>query len=925
MTELSRQDPALPARYPAHRIADMVLRDGSTVRIRPVLPSDADQVLALFGRLSTESLARRFHGVHRLRPSEARYFCTVDYVASFGLVAEHGGGPSLRVVALANYFATRPGVAECAFCVDENLQGRGLGSILVEHLAEAAAEAGITTFEADVVGSNTAMLGVFGATGLPLEREVSAGEVHLEFPTSLTPAALEAFDRREATAAAAGVAALLRPRTVAVVGASRRQGSVGAAIFRNLVSSGFQGTVFPVNPKEESVLGVACFPSARTLPTAVDLAVIVVPAPAVLEVARDCGEGGVRALLVISAGFAEVGAEGRARQAALVELARAYGMRIMGPNCLGVINLDPDVRLNASFAPELPAAGTVAFTSQSGALGIALLDEMNSLGLGVSSFASLGNKADLTGSDLLEYWEQDPRTGVVLMYLESLANPRRFARVARRVGRAKPVVAIKSGRSKAGARAAASHTGSLAQGEAAVGALFRQAGIIRTETLEELFEVAGVLARQPLPPGNRVGILTNGGGLGVLCADACETAGLAVPAMGEAAAAALREFLPPQAAVGNPVDMLASATGDHYRRSLEILLADDGLDAVVVAFIPPVVTEAAEAAAGLLAAAGGATKTVVACFAGVEGAQRALDGAEVRIPAYRFPESAARSLARAADYAAWRRAPAGTAWHFGDIDHLRAAALAAQLLADPGPGWLSPLVTAELLGCYGIDVARGVAAATPQEVATAAEAIGGPVAVKITSRSLLHKSDVGGVALGLATPGEAVAAAERMQEALASSGLGAGIDGFLVQEMVAGPGMELFVGVVTDPLFGPLLACGAGGTLVELLRDVSVRITPVTREETREMVRALKTFPVLEGYRGSPALDSGALEQLVGRVGLLVEDLPVAEVDLNPAFVRPAGQGCLVLDARIRLAPPPPRRPMGSRLNPAAPARPQAG
>ncbi|HLI56533.1 MAG TPA: GNAT family N-acetyltransferase, partial [Actinomycetota bacterium] len=909
MTGLSLEGPSVPAAYPSHRVADVVLRDGSTVRLRPVLPADADQVLALFGRLSVESLGRRFHGVHHLTPAEALYFCTVDYVTSFGLVAEHGTGSAQRIVGLASYFATRPGVAECAFVVDDGMQGHGLGSLLVEHLAEAAAEARISTFEADVLGSNTPMLNVFAGTGLPLARRVSAGEVHLEFPTSLTPAALEIFDRREATAAAAGVRTILQPRTVAVIGASQRPGSVGAAIFHNLLSCGFRGTVFPVNPHDRSVLGVACFPSVGAVPADVDLAVIVVPATGVLEVVRECGEKGVRGLLVVSAGFAEVGGEGKARQEAVAELARAYGMRIMGPNCLGVINLDPAVRLNASFAPALPDWGTLAFSSQSGALGIALVDEVRRLGLGMSSFASIGNKADISGNDLLEYWEQDPGTRVILMYLESLANPRRFARIARRVGRSKPIVAIKSGRSRAGARAAASHTGSLAAGETAVAALFHQAGIIRTESLEELFDVAGVLVRQPLPAGNRVGILTNGGGLGVLCADACEAAGLAVPETSAASAAALRAFLPAEAAVGNPVDMLASATGDEYRRGLEILLADDAIDAIIVAFIPPLVTDPGDAAAGVLAGARSAPKTVMACFAGVDDAQRMLDGPDLRIPAYAFPESAARSLAQITNYAAWLRAPEGTLWQFDDIARLPAAAHASQLLLDPGPGWLTPEATAELLGFYGIRVARGSPAASPKEVADAARRIGGPVAVKIASRTLLHKTDVGGVALGLATPEASAAAAGAMQERFTESGLASSLDGFLVQEMVAGPGMELFVGVVTDPLFGPLLACGAGGTFVELLRDVSVRITPVTREDTAGMIRSLKTFPVLQGYRGSPALDVGAVEELIGRVGLLVEDLPVAELDVNPAFVRPEGQGCVVLDARIRLASPAPPRP----------------
>ncbi|HMC80167.1 MAG TPA: GNAT family N-acetyltransferase, partial [Acidimicrobiia bacterium] len=632
----------LPLAYPSHRVVDVALLDGSTVTVRPVLPEDAGEVMALFGRLSATSTANRFHGMHRLTRREADYFTGVDYVKTFGLIAEHGLGTARHIVALASYIQTRPGIAECAFVVDDALQGRGLGTLMLEHLAEAASEASIGTFEAEVLGSNSAMLEVFAATGLPTARRVSAGVVHLELPTSLSPEALEAFERREAKTAAAGIRAFLEPRSVAVVGASRRAESVGASILRNLLDFDFTGPVYPVNPQAGAVHGVAAYPTVGAIPGFVDLAVIAVPAAAVLDVARQCGEKGVRALLVVSAGFAESGEAGCARQAALSELARAYGMRIMGPNCLGVMNLDPAVRLNASFAPSVPERGTLAFSSQSGALGIALIQQARELGLGMSSFASIGNKADISGNDLLQYWEQDPSTSVILMYLESLANPRRFARVARRVARTKPIVAIKSGRSGAGARAAASHTGSLAAGEAAVEALFHQAGVIRTDTLEELFEVASLLVRQPLPGGNRVAIVTNGGGLGILCADACEAAGLVIPPASAATREALHSFLPEEASLGNPVDLLASASGEDYRRALEIVASDDGVDAVIAAFIPPLVTQPGDAAAGILAAAAATDKPLLACFTGVEAMQEVLDA----VPTYSFPESAARALGR---------------------------------------------------------------------------------------------------------------------------------------------------------------------------------------------------------------------------------------------------------------------------------------
>lgn len=841
----------------------------------------------------------------------------MDYRKNFGLVAEHRTATN-RLVALASYIETRPGVAECAFVVDDDLQGRGLGTLMLEHLAEAASEAGIGTFEADVLGSNLAMLEVFGATGLPVQRRVSAGVVHLELPTSPSPQALEAFDRREANTAAAGIRSFLEPRSVAVIGASRRPGTIGAEIFRNLIDFAFEGPVYPVNPEAEFVHAVRAYPTVGAIPGPVDLAVIVVPASAVVGVARQCGEKGVRALLVVSAGFGEAGGAGRARQSALSEVARAYGMRVIGPNCLGVMNIDPAVRLNASFAPSVPARGSLAFSSQSGALGIALIEQARRLRLGMSSFASIGNKADISGNDLLQYWEQDPATSVILMYLESLASPRRFARIARRVAKSKPIVAIKSGRSGAGARAAASHTGSLASGEAAVDALFRQAGVIRTDTLEELFDVAGLLVRQPLPRGNRVGILTNGGGLGILCADAAEAGGLVVPPTPDGPRAALASFLPGEASLGNPIDLLASASGEAYRRAIEILSGDDGFDAIIAAFIPPLVTQAGEVASQLVAAAGTTDKTLIGCFVGVEGVQALLDQGGVKVPVYPFPESAARALGRVTRYAAWRSEPEGVPLRFGDIDRAAAASLTSSILTG-GAGWLEAGATGALLAHYGIRVAAGRTVATPAEVETAAAALRAPYVVKIASRTLLHKSDVGGVALNLGTPPAAAAEAHSMKSRLEAAGLAEQLEGFVVEEMMTGPGAEMFVGVVTDPLFGPLLACGAGGTLVELLRDVAVRITPVTDRDVAGMIRSLKTYPVLEGYRGAPRLDVAALEQLVGRVGLLVEDLPVAELDLNPVYVRPDGEGCVVLDARIRLASPTPPRPRGARTNPVAP------
>ena len=892
---------------------DVGLRDGSTVHVRPVAPTDAAAVTALFDRLSPESVHSRFHGARHLSSAEIRTVVEVDYVEHLGLVAVLGRGAEARIVALASYVKTGDGRAEIGIVVDDSFHGKGIGSILIEHLGEAAAANAIHTFEAEVLGSNTAMLEVVGGLELPLDSKASAGVVHVEFPTTFTRGAVAAFEAREAIAAAAGVRAFLSPSSVAVIGASRRRGTIGGELFRNLLDLEFQGPVYPVNPTTSVVQSVIAYPSILDVPGPVDMAVIVVPAPAVLDVARDCGAKGVRGLLIISSGFAEVGDEGRARQDELVEVARSFGMRIIGPNCMGALNTSSEVRLNATFAPGTPPPGTVAFSSQSGALGIAVMERARELGLGLSTFVSVGNKADISGNDLLQYWEQDPDTDVILLYLESFGNPRKFARIARRVSRTKPIVAVKSGRSAAGARAAASHTGSMAAGDVAVDALFRQAGVIRTNTLEELFDVASLLSTQPLPAGPNVGILTNAGGLGILCADACEAAGLSIASLADETTTALRHLLPAEASVGNPVDMIASASAEHYERSLRMLLDDPGVDSVIAIFIPPLVTRSEDVADALMRVAEERSdKTIVACFLGVQGVHERLRSSRVAIPSHTFPESAGRALARVTDYGRWCRRDEGSVPDF-PVERGEGLALVARAL-DRGADWLTPDEVSALLGHYGIPFVRGRTVATTAEVEVAAADIGGPVVVKIVSSKLLHKTDVGGVRVDLRTPEEARAAAEEMARRVETLGDPDALEGFLVQPMISDVGAEMFVGVTFDPSFGPLVACGAGGTLVELTRDVAVRITPLTDTDVHEMVRSLRTLPLLEGYRGAPRLDVAALEDILLRIGVLVEHLPhVAEVDLNPVMVMEDGKGCIVVDARIRVAAPAPEVPRGAR------------
>ncbi|MDQ2930143.1 MAG: acetate--CoA ligase family protein [Gemmatimonadota bacterium] len=689
-----------------------------------------------------------------------------------------------------------------------------------------------------------------------------------------------------------------KPRSVAVIGASRRRGTISAEVFHNLLRYEFKGTVYPVNPNAPEVQSVVAYPTVEQVPGAVDLAVIVVPAALVLEAAAACGRKHVRALIVISAGFAETGAAGRDRQEKLVRIARETGMRLIGPNCMGMVNTDPAVRLDATFAPSPPPAGSVAFMSQSGGLGLAIIDYAGMLGLGVSSFVSVGNKADVSSNDLLRYWEQDEQTKVILLYLESFGNPRRFSRVARRVARVKPIVAVKSGRSPAGVRATGSHTGALiAASDVTVDALFRQAGVIRTDTLAEMFDVASLLAHQPPPRGRRVAILTNTGGPGILCADACVAEGLEITPLSEETRRALRAVLPQSASVENPVDIIASATGEQYREAMRIIGGDSSVDAMIVIFIPPLVTtpeDAARAIAEGARALAGATP-VLTVFMQSRGVPDVLRAADVHLPSYAFPEDAAIALGRVANYGDWLRRPVAPPARFEDVRAADGASVIAGARSR-GAAWLAPGEVAALLAAYGLPLAEQRVVETPEGAARSAEALGGELALKAIAPGLVHKTDAGMVQLHL-KPDAVLAMADDMNRRLRTSGRAPG--GFVVQRMSA-PGVEMIVGVVHDPQFGPVVACGAGGVLVELLKDVSVRLTPLTVLDAEEMVRALKTYPLLTGYRGGPAHDVPALIDTILRVGALVDAHPeIGELDLNPIIVHE--QGATIVDARVQI------------------------
>ncbi len=695
---------------------------------------------------------------------------------------------------------------------------------------------------------------------------------------------------------------LFKPRSIAVIGASRDRESIGGQIFQNLLKFEFTGAVYPVNPKSEVVQSVRAYRSVVEIPDEVDLAVIVVPASRVAAVVDECVEKGVKGLVILSAGFAEIGGAGRELQSAIMQKVRDHDMRMVGPNCLGLLNTDPEVKMDATFAPTWPPVGGVAFSSQSGALGLAILDYAKALGIGISQFISVGNKADVSGNDLLEYWEDDPATSVILLYLESFGNPRRFMDIAKRVSRKKPVAVVKSGRTAGGARAASSHTGALASRDVAVEALLSQTGVIRTDTIEELFDISMLLANQPIPKGARVGIITNAGGPGIMATDACESRGLQIQELGETTQQRLRAFLPPEAAVRNPVDMIASATPESFEKALPLVLADESIDAVMVLFVPPIATQATAVADAIRRGCSGSNKPVVTCFMGTHGIPPALSSLhQGRIPSYAFPEAAAIALSRAVRYGRWLDRPEGNIPELDRVDSVRGSAV-LEKATSAGNEWLEPDSVSTLLESYGIRTLKSEFAADDLAAAAAAEQIGFPVALKLASENITHKSDVGGVVLGLENADDVRAAYAQIRQNLIDKGLyPKGMSGVIVQEM-AGKGVETFIGVTREPVFGPLIAFGVGGTLVEVWRDIVFRVCPITDIDAREMLDAIRASKLLDGFRGAPAADRDAIVDALLRISQMVMDHPeIRELDINPLTALRPGTGAIAVDARVRV------------------------
>lgn len=877
--------------YPAHWEADVVLADGGTAHVRPIRPHDADLLRSFYSRLSDESIYFRFFGPRpKLTDREVTWFTNVDYTDRVALIATIGE----EMVAVIRYDRIEAGEAEVAFLVEDAHQGRGVASVLLEHLAATARDNDIERFVADVLPANMKMMAVLRQAGYTAQSRFADGVVRMILDLTPTETSTEVTTAREHRAEARSIARLLTPGSVAVIGASREPGGVGQAVLRNLLGADFTGPVYPVHREVRAVAGVRAYPSITAIEDQVDLAVVAVPADSVIDVVKECAEKGVHGLVVVSSGFGETGTAGKERQDELASLARAYGLRVVGPNCLGIANTDPAVRLNATLAATVPGRGRVGFFSQSGALGTALLQRVAQRGMGISSFVSAGNRADVSGNDLLQYWEEDPATEVILLYLESLGNPRKFTRLARRISKRKPIVVVKS----LGMPTAHSAT-ELGLPDSAVSSLFEQAGVIRVDDLIQLFDVGQLLAHQPLPKGPRVGLVTNSDALGLLAVDACAGAGLE-----------------PR----DPVNLGAAAGAEEFGTALAGVLPE--VDAAVVIYMPPLPGASDEVAAALAEVAAGSGKPVMATFEGHLGMREKL----APIPSYAAPEEAVRALARAVGYAAWRERPAEIPPELEGTDAERARALvesaltthdtstapeasspdaaspdAAALDGGAGAGAVVELDAAELLACYGLTVWPAELVGSAEEAAFEGERLGWPVVLKVADPGASRMA--GTVRLGLA-------GAESVRHAYTDlvARFGAEVP-LAVQKMAPQPAVPTVVSVVEDPAFGPVLSFGLGEVTARLLADEGFRLAPLTRRDAAELVRSVRAAPLLFGQYGYPPVAVDALEDLLVRVGRLAHDLPeIARLDLDQVLV--GESEVIVLGARAVL-----RTPEGPRLD----------
>ena len=867
--------------YPGEWEADVVLRDGGVAHVRPIRPQDAEAVQRFHAGQSAESIYLRFFApIQALSDRDLKRFTEVDHVDRVALVATLGE----RIVGIARFERTAPTTADVAFNIADSDQGRGLGSVLLEHLAAAARERGIQRFVADVLPQNRRMLSVFDEAGYAITHRYDDGVISLGFDIAPTALSEEVREAREHSAEALSVRAVLHPRSVAVIGASRSPESGGHVILKHLLEAGFRGAIHAVNPRADEVLGLTSHARVTDVPGVVDMAVIAVPAAVVEEVVSDCAEAGARVLLVISDGFAEFDARGVLRQRALVRRARAQGMRVIGPNSFGVINTDDDIRLNASLAPTLPAPGGLALFSQSGALGVQVLASATSRGIGVSTFVSAGNRADVSGNDLLQYWLDDQRTSAVGLYLESVGNPRKFSRVARRLARRKPVIVVKSGVSSYGVppghEVRATHVP-----RGAYDAMLRQAGVIRVSNVHQMFDIAQLVLSQPLPGGPRVGIVGNSDALNTLAAEACVSWGLEV--------------------ASGPRTLAPQATGDEFVAALSSTFADPSVDAVVASFMPPLVTRDETIIRAVADAAAIAEKTCVATFLGLRGVAPG-SSSTGGVPAYPTPEDAVRALASVSRYATWRRRDPGQRIHFTDLDVEGARDLVHEALTagatDSAPNGGRVRLTREqgarLLAAYGVVLWPGAEITTADEAVAAARRFDYPVALKASDPALRQRADVVARRLTIESEGELRQAYQTLIEELATYG----VEGATLRlQPMAAPGIACMLRTTEDPLFGPVVSFGVAGAATELLDDVAHRIPPLTDQDVADLVTSIRAAPLLYGHRGAEPLDVDALQDLIGRLAQLADDLPeVADLDVTPVLV---GEfGLAVLDVAVELS-----------------------
>jgi acyl-CoA synthetase (NDP forming)/GNAT superfamily N-acetyltransferase len=893
-----------------------LLADGSTVEIRPAGPADFDAVKAMHQAMSPDNSYLRFFNISRLAAeTEARRICREPRPGHVALLALSDG----EVVGCASYdVPAQPGsgdgrpdggyqVAEVAFAVADHMHHRGIATLLLEHLVSMARSHQITVFTAETLPENSAMLQVFNDAGLPVHRHYADGIMELTFPLPSDEGGtdldsyLNAVAERERRADTASLRHVLAPESVVVIGASRRRGTVGRSILDNIRTGGYSGRVYVVNPRARQIGGERCLSSPLELPEPADLAVIAVPAAAVLDVAEQCGRRGVRSLVVITSGL------DAAACADLLAVCRRHGMRLVGPNCFGVAV--PAIGLDATFAASHPQAGKVGLVMQSGGLGLAMVDHLSRLGIGISSFASVGNKLDVSSNDMLMWWERDADTRLAVLYIESFGNPRKFSRTARRVGAAMPVLAVEAGRSAVGQRAATSHTAAVATPLVSREALFEQAGVITTPGFGELVETTALLASQPVPAGRTVAIVSNIGGAGVLAADACTDLGLTVHHPHGLTSRRLRALLPASGAVSGPVDTTAAISAESFRQVLELLAADDEVDAMIALVLPTGAT------GDLVPAIQQANVSVplAAVVLNQPESVRMLPwlGAEdslVQIPAYGYPEAAVAAMARAARYGAWRTEPRGQVPAFRDVTTDEARAVVRGFFHQTlGGGWMPPDKTAELLRCYGIPLAELTPVASEDEAVSALRAAAGPVVLKADVPGLVHKTDAGAVLLDLRTEADVRAAYGKLMDRF-----GERQRRVLVQPMISG-GTEVIIGVADDHMFGSLVVFGLGGVATDVLADHAARLTPLTDVDADKLIHSIRSEPLLLGHRGSPPADLKALRDLLLRVSRLADDLPeVTDLDLNPVIARP--DGVFVVDARIKVTPYQPQDPFLRRL-----------